>query len=127
MVIKSLNEAVRNEDTIRAVVRSIASNQDGQIEDRAQPNRRSQIDLIKDTYSTAGLGFDDTRYFEANGRGRISSVIFVELHQGHCSVTLSRAEQLGQFSGAIAHSGIHYTCEFRCTVNMIRLIEAAAR
>lgn len=79
VIIKSLKDAIRHGDMIRAVIRSIASNQDGQTEERDQPNRRTQIDLIKDTYSKAGIGFDDTRYFEANGRGLMNA-----RYCGHC-------------------------------------------
>lgn len=69
LLIKPLSEAVRQGDMIRAVIRSAASNHDGTSPRFDQPNIDSQSLLIGDTYLKAGLGLDETRYFEANGQG----------------------------------------------------------
>lgn len=70
LVIKPLDEAVRDGDTIRAVIRSSASNQDGRTPGITQPSSEMQAKLIHDTYSKAALDLDTTRYFEAHGTGK---------------------------------------------------------
>jgi acyl transferase domain-containing protein len=68
-VIKPVKDAIRDGDTIRAVIRSTLSNQDGRTPAITQPNRESQQVLIEDTYRQAGLDPAITRYFEAHGTG----------------------------------------------------------
>lgn len=68
LVIKRLNDAVRDGDTIRAVIRSTGSNQDGHTPGVTQPSKSSQSTLILETYRKAGLDFSPTRYFEAHGK-----------------------------------------------------------
>ncbi|KAL2863130.1 uncharacterized protein BJX67DRAFT_384987 [Aspergillus lucknowensis] len=69
LVIKPLDEAIRNGDTIRAVIRSTLSNQDGRTPGITQPSRTAQQKLIEDAYHRAGLSPAATRYFEAHGTG----------------------------------------------------------
>lgn len=69
IVIKPVKDAIRDGDTIRAVIRSTRSNQDGRTPGITQPNRESQQILIENTYRQAGLDPDTTRYFEAHGTG----------------------------------------------------------
>ncbi|PHH70644.1 hypothetical protein CDD80_5875 [Ophiocordyceps camponoti-rufipedis] len=69
LVIKPLDAALRNGDIIRAVIRATASNQDGRTPGVTQPSAEAQEALIRRVYAKAGLGFDDTRYFEAHGTG----------------------------------------------------------
>jgi acyl transferase domain-containing protein len=66
VIIKPLSHAVRDSDTIRAVLRGTGTNQDGNTP-LAQPNQDAQQQLIADTYRTAGLPTSDTRYVEAHG------------------------------------------------------------
>lgn len=68
IVLKLLSDAIRDGDTIRVVVRSTGSNQDGRIPGITQPSREAQELLIKETYEKAGLDLQTTRYFEAHGR-----------------------------------------------------------
>ncbi len=67
VVIKLLTDAVRDGDTIRAVIRSTGSNQDGRTPGITQPNRGAQEALIRKTYEKAGIDPRATRYFEAHG------------------------------------------------------------
>lgn len=76
VVLKRLSDAVRDNDTIRAVVRSTASNQDGRTPGITQPSKDSQEKLIRHTYAKAGLDRSHTRYFEAHGE-----------HVGSCCTT----------------------------------------
>ncbi|CAG7929919.1 unnamed protein product [Penicillium olsonii] len=69
VVIKPLQDALRDGDTIRSVIRSSASNQDGRTPGITQPSAEMQARLIRDTYCKAGLDMKDTRYFEAHGTG----------------------------------------------------------
>jgi acyl transferase domain-containing protein len=70
LVIKPLGDAIRDGNTIRAVVRSTSSNQDGKTPGITVPSKEAQMRLILDTYAKAGLSLDETRYFEAHGTGR---------------------------------------------------------
>lgn len=68
VVIKLLSKAIRDGDTIRAVIRSTGSNHGGRTPGIAQPSRDAQELLIKETYEKAGLDLRTTRFFEAHGR-----------------------------------------------------------
>ena len=74
VVLKRLSEAVRDGDTIRAVIRASGLNQDGRTPGISQPSGRLQETLIRDTYRRAGLDMSLTRYFEAHGTGMISDL-----------------------------------------------------
>ncbi|KGO73766.1 Acyl transferase/acyl hydrolase/lysophospholipase [Penicillium italicum] len=69
LVIRPLEDAVRNGDTVRAIIRSSASNQDGRTTGITQPSTEMQATLIQEAYRKAGLDMATTRYFEAHGTG----------------------------------------------------------
>ncbi|OJJ97005.1 hypothetical protein ASPACDRAFT_63311 [Aspergillus aculeatus ATCC 16872] len=69
VIIKRLDNAVAAGDTVRAVIRSSSSNQDGKTPGILQPSKDAQVRLIRDTYRKAGLDMRATRYFEAHGTG----------------------------------------------------------
>ena len=69
IVVKLLSKAIEDGDTIRAVIRSTLSNQDGHTPGITQPSQDAQERLIRDTYKKAGLDMQTTRYFEAHGTG----------------------------------------------------------
>lgn len=69
LVIKPLQRALDDGDTIRAVIRSSSSNQDGKT-CLTQPSKEAQESLIRFTYKKAGLDMSSTRYFEAHGTGQ---------------------------------------------------------
>ena len=69
LVLKRLTDALRDGDTIRAVVRSTASNQDGRTPGITQPSKTAQEILIRETYEKADLDIGITRYIEAHGTG----------------------------------------------------------
>lgn len=70
LVIRPLEDAIRNGDTIRAIIRSSGSNQDGRTPGVMQPSGKRQEQLIRDTYAKAGLDMATTRYVEAHGTGK---------------------------------------------------------
>ncbi|KAI1488341.1 polyketide synthase [Biscogniauxia mediterranea] len=69
IVLKRVSDAIRDGDTIRAVIRNSGSNQDGRSPGITQPTRGAQADLIRQVYSRAGLDPSLTRFFEAHGTG----------------------------------------------------------
>ena len=70
IVVKLLASALRDGDSIRAVIRSTASNQDGRTATGiTQPSSSAQEQLIRETYAKAGLDMELTRYVEAHGTG----------------------------------------------------------
>jgi len=69
IVLKRISDAVRDGSTIRAVIRSAGSNEDGRTPGITQPSRKAQENLIRETYRKAGLSMAHTRYFEAHGTG----------------------------------------------------------
>ncbi|KAI1124687.1 putative polyketide synthase [Nemania abortiva] len=71
MMLKSLDDALRDGDTIRAVIRGSGTNQDGKTPGIIQSNSEAQADLIRQTYEAAGLDYADTQYFEAHGTGTL--------------------------------------------------------
>lgn len=71
LVLKPLSTAVRDGDTIRALIRSTGSNSDGHTPGGlTQPSRKAQSRLIDYTYRRAGLGLGITRFVEAHGENR---------------------------------------------------------
>lgn len=68
LIVKPVSGALRDGDIIRAVIRGVGSNQDGRTPTLTQPSSDSQEALIRHVYAQAGLGFEDTRYFEAHGK-----------------------------------------------------------
>lgn len=68
LVLKPVAAAIENGDMIRAVIRSIGSNQDGHTPVLTQPSPRSQEELIRHVYKQAGLSFHETRYVETHGK-----------------------------------------------------------
>ncbi|KAF4631033.1 hypothetical protein G7Y89_g7101 [Cudoniella acicularis] len=69
VIIKRIKDAIRDGDTIRAVIRATGSNQDGRTPGVTQPSKDSQAKLIKETYSKSGLTMHETMFFESHGTG----------------------------------------------------------
>jgi acyl transferase domain-containing protein len=69
VVLKRLSDALRDGNTIRAIVRASSCNQDGHTPGLTVPSIDAQVENIRDAYQKAGLGFADTAFFEAHGTG----------------------------------------------------------
>lgn len=68
--IKGLEDAVRDGNPVRAVIRSTASNSDGKTSGIAKPSADSQEALIRACYKAAGLhDFGKTAFVECHGTG----------------------------------------------------------
>ncbi|KAH9987034.1 hypothetical protein F4779DRAFT_290516 [Xylariaceae sp. FL0662B] len=68
LIVKSLDDALQNGDTIRAVIRATGTNQNGHT-NLAQPSKEMQRQLIERTYRKANIDMSQTRFFEAHGTG----------------------------------------------------------
>lgn len=69
VVVKPLGAALRDGNTIRAVIKATGINQDGRTIGISQPNAKSQEALITSVYAKAGLDLNETCYVEAHGTG----------------------------------------------------------
>ena len=69
LVLKSLAQAMADGDTIRAVIRSTATNQDGRTPGITQPSLAAQEEQIREAYRAGGLDLHSTRLFESHGTG----------------------------------------------------------
>lgn len=69
LIVKRLSDAIRDGDTIRAVIRGTGANADGKTPSITQPSSEAQAELINQTYEDAGLDQSDTGYFECHGTG----------------------------------------------------------
>jgi len=69
MVLKRLSDAVRDGDSIYAVVRGSAVMQDGRSASLTAPNGLAQEQLMRAALADAGLEAKDVRYLEAHGTG----------------------------------------------------------
>lgn len=69
VVLKPLHMALRDNDTIRAVIRGSGVNQDGRTPGITMPSKEAQAMNIEAVYKAAGLDYNRTAYFEAHGTG----------------------------------------------------------
>ncbi|KAI1389501.1 putative polyketide synthase [Hypoxylon trugodes] len=69
VILKRLSDAIRDGNTIRAVIRATGSNEDGRTSNITQPSSEAQEQLIRATYKRAKLSMAHTRYVEAHGTG----------------------------------------------------------
>lgn len=70
ILIKRLKDAIRNGDTIRAVIRATDTNFDGKRPSASAPDVDTQESLIRRTYERAGISsIRDTIFFECHGTG----------------------------------------------------------
>ena len=69
LILKPLRGAIRDGDTIRAVIRGTGINQDGKTPGITVPSSLAQETLIRDIYRGVGLGFEETMFVEAHATG----------------------------------------------------------
>src|SRR2546423_2462768 len=71
VVLKTLDRALADNDTIRAVIRGGAVRQDGRTNGLMAPNGRSQEDLLRAAHRHSGVAPGDIDYVEAHGTGTL--------------------------------------------------------
>ncbi|KAL8763350.1 MAG: hypothetical protein Q9184_000821 [Pyrenodesmia sp. 2 TL-2023] len=69
LILKPLENAVRDGDNIRAVIRNTGMNQDGKTAGITFPSCDAQASLIESVYKAAGIDPLETDYVEAHGTG----------------------------------------------------------
>ena len=69
VVLKPLDQALKDHDVIRGVIRNTAVNQDGNTPGITVPSATSQEAMIRKCYADAGLSLSETQYVEAHGTG----------------------------------------------------------
>ena len=71
VVVKRLNDALQDGDTVHAVIRNSGANQDGKTLGVTLPNPEAQEALIRSVYAGARLDPHETLYVEAHGTGTV--------------------------------------------------------
>lgn len=72
ILLKPLEDALRDGDPIRAVIRSTSVNSDGRTTSIGTPNQVAQTQMIRRAYERAGIeDFSQTPYIECHGTGTI--------------------------------------------------------
>ncbi|KAF7597000.1 hypothetical protein BBP40_011366 [Aspergillus hancockii] len=116
IILKPLDAALRDGDPIRAIIRGTATNHDGKTPGIALPSQKSQEELIRSAYRSAGLGMGQTGYFEAHGTGTqagdpietgaIGNTIGVTKSPGDPLLIGSIKSNIGHLEGASGLAGI---------------------
>ncbi|KAF6828375.1 KR domain-containing protein [Colletotrichum plurivorum] len=114
VLLKPLDAALRDGDTVRAVIRATGVNQDGRTPSITQPSVEAQVELINRTYQTAGLSLDETDYVEAHGTGTpvgdpIEAAAIGQVFRAHRSRPVwigSVKSNIGHLEGASGLAGL---------------------
>jgi len=69
VMLKRLDDALRDGDNVLALIRGTAVNQDGRTQGLTAPNESAQVDVIRRAVANAGIEAHDVSYIEAHGTG----------------------------------------------------------
>jgi acyl transferase domain-containing protein len=70
VILKRLDDAIRDGDPIRAIIRGSATNSDGRTPGIASPSSEAQASAIRAAYANAGISnLNHTSYVECHGTG----------------------------------------------------------
>lgn len=94
--LKSLDQALRDGDPIRAVIAATAVNNDGGGASLVTPNTEAQEDLLRQVYGPGGIPPEQVAYVEAHGTGTV---------RGDSSEAGALGRVLGTAAGRILHIG----------------------
>ncbi|PHH71414.1 hypothetical protein CDD80_5297 [Ophiocordyceps camponoti-rufipedis] len=116
VVMKRLSDALRDNDTIRAVIRGSSVNQDGRTPGITLPSKEAQVANIRLAYGNAGLSFDQTAYVECHGTGTqagdwrelraVSETLALDRERGRPVVVGSIKPNIGHLEGAAGVAGL---------------------
>ena len=79
VVLKSLDQALRDGDAIRAVIRGSGVIQDGRTPGITMPSCEAQVKMIRKVYEQTNLNPIDTTYVEGHGMRWSDSMVFYML------------------------------------------------
>lgn len=71
VVLKNVDDAIRDGDHIQGIIRNSGIGQDGKTPGITVPSQEAQLNLIRSVYQRANLNLKDTKYIEAHGTGTI--------------------------------------------------------
>lgn len=71
MILKRVDDALRDGDTILGVIKGSATNSDGHSNGLTAPNPEAQVDVLRRAYADAGVDPSTVDYVEAHGTGTI--------------------------------------------------------
>lgn len=118
VLIKRLDDAIRDGDPIRAVIRSTAINSDGKTPGLTHPSLESQENMIRRAYEVAGVDVSETAYVECHGTGT---------QTGDGIETTAIANVFGEHGLYIGSVRIRYTMCICVTANYEGVGEAKSR
>ncbi|KAL7940182.1 hypothetical protein V8C42DRAFT_363657 [Trichoderma barbatum] len=106
VLIKRLSTAIRDGDTIRAVVRATGLNQDGRTPGITLPSAAAQEQMIREVYKRGGLDLAETTYIEAHATGTAAGDPIEARAIANSFNTASRESPLivGAVKSAIGHT-----------------------
>ncbi|TDZ29479.1 Highly reducing polyketide synthase azaB [Colletotrichum spinosum] len=116
VVLKRLSDAVKDNDTIRAVIRGTHVNQDGSTPGITLPSKEAQVANIRHLYSKHGLDMHRTAFVECHGTGTqagdtrelkaISETLSVGRHCDNPVLVGSVKTNIGHLEGAAGIAGL---------------------
>lgn len=84
LYIKRLDDAIRDGDPIRSIIRGTATNSNGRTPGITQPSIDGQISVVRKAYDQVGLSPSDTAYVEMHGTGTaVGDVMVSWRHRGN--------------------------------------------
>ena len=90
LIIKRLEDAIKDGDPIRAVIRGSATNSNGRTAGIANPSAEAQAAAINAAYTSAGISdLAATTYLECHGTGTLVGETMSFEHLGFGSMTFS--------------------------------------
>lgn len=115
LLLKRLDDALKAGDTIRAVIRDTAVNQDGRTSGITLPSQQAQEALQRSIFRTSGIDPLDIDYVEAHGTGTVAgdqaelqaiAKVFCEnrtsnLHVGSIKSNIGHLESASGLAGVI--------------------------
>jgi acyl transferase domain-containing protein len=73
VMLKRLDDAIRDGDPLRAIIRGTSTNSDGRTPGIASPSSEAQAAAIRAAYANAGItDFNETSYLECHGTGTLA-------------------------------------------------------
>lgn len=107
LLLKRLDEAIRDGDPIRAVIKSAVLMQDGRTNGLTAPNGQAQIDVIRAALHRAGRDPGEVSYVEAHGTGTLlgDPVEMQSLRSAYCTGPSRREPlQVGSVKTNLGHT-----------------------